>query len=124
MQLLPIKKFICFVLMILFVALIIDPSWSGNTSSETAKVDARWAEQVALDMVSKIRKGHPRIFLTPERISGLRTQALSSKKHIFDLMKEKNGRVLRRPSFMHWVRVRRLACPSHVGITVGWLLTP
>lgn len=48
-----------------------------------------WAEQTAQDLVSRISKAHPRIFLTPERIPKLRKEALTSKASIFNLMKER-----------------------------------
>ncbi|MBP1750462.1 MAG: putative lipoprotein [Deltaproteobacteria bacterium] len=57
----------------------------GDSSASDAKAN-EWAESVATDMVSKIRKGHPRIYLTPERIPELKREALTSKKYYFDLL--------------------------------------
>jgi hypothetical protein len=52
-------------------------------------VQNRWAEEVTRDLVGKIRKDHPRIFLTRERIPKLKEEARQSKRKIFELMKER-----------------------------------
>jgi len=81
-----VTRFIfCLVFPVIFVFF---PSYADSPSSVVI-ASQKWAEQIAQDMVSKIRKGHPRIFLTPERIPGLRTQALSSKAGMFNLMKNR-----------------------------------
>jgi hypothetical protein len=67
-------------------------SCSRNALSEPSGADQTWAEKVASETVSKIRKGHPRIYLTPERIPELKRQALTSKKYQFDqLIKKMKG---------------------------------
>jgi hypothetical protein len=71
------------------VLFIFIPSYAESPSSGVVIASQKWAEQVALDTVSKIRKGHPRIFLTPERIPVLRTQALSSKAYQFNFIKDR-----------------------------------
>jgi hypothetical protein len=79
-----------FIFNLVFPALFIfSSSYAESPSSGTVMASQKWADQVALDVVSKIRKGHPRIFLTPERISKLRAQALSGKKPYFNLLKER-----------------------------------
>src|SRR5512139_1370109 len=60
-----------------------DSGTKGVSSVSDAKTH-EWAERVANEMVSKIRKGHPRIYITPERIIELKGQALTSKKYQFD----------------------------------------
>ncbi|SPP99531.1 putative Lipoprotein [Candidatus Sulfobium mesophilum] len=62
-----------------------DSGTKGVSSVSDAKTH-EWAERVANEMVSKIRKGHPRIYITPERIIELKGQALTSKKYQFDLL--------------------------------------
>jgi hypothetical protein len=85
-----IWKFTRFVFCLIFLSIfILVPSYAESPPLGDVKSSQKWAEQVALDMVSKIRKGHPRIFLTPERILGLKTRDLSTKAHIFDLMKRR-----------------------------------
>jgi hypothetical protein len=79
-----------FIFNLVFPALFIfSSSYAESPSSGAVIASQKWADQVALDVVSKIRKGHPRIFLTPERISKLRAQALSGKKPYFNLLKER-----------------------------------
>ena len=65
------------------------PACADSASDGTVEASQKWAEGVARDLVSKIRKGHPRIFLTPERIPGLVAEARSSKAYIFNLMKQR-----------------------------------
>jgi len=68
------------------------PSWDLSALSNTDyKELERWADKEAKDLVSKIRKDHPRIFLTKERIPALKAQAFSTKAHIFRLMKQRMG---------------------------------
>lgn len=92
MNSLPITRITRFIFCLVFPTLFIFfPSYAESPSSRAVITSQKWAEQVALDTVSKIKKGHPRIFLTPERIPELRTQALSSKAGIFNLMKQRMG---------------------------------
>ena len=65
------------------------PACAQSAPNGTVEKSQKWAESVARDLVSKIRKEHPRIFLTPERIPGLVAEARSSKAHIFNLMKQR-----------------------------------
>lgn len=74
------------VLSIFFVFL---PSCTKSAPTAEVGEEQKWAEGVAVQVVSNIRKGHPRIYLTPERITELKTQSLSSKKDIFELMKKR-----------------------------------
>lgn len=82
------KKIFC----IIFLLLFISSSCADATSSSDSEIVRKsqvWAEETAKEIVSKIRKGHPRILLTPERIPKLRQEALSSKASIFNLMKQR-----------------------------------
>ncbi|MGA2315960.1 MAG: hypothetical protein ABSG71_06225 [Thermodesulfobacteriota bacterium] len=82
-----VTRFIfCLTFSVLFIFI---PSYAESPSSGVVIASQKWAEQVARDTVSKIRKGHPRIFLTPERIPVLRTQALSSKAYQFNFIKDR-----------------------------------
>lgn len=78
---------------VLFVFLFSCRSGESNSqnSSEIERKSREWAERVAQDTVAKIRKGHPRIYLTPERIPELRKQAVTSKAAVFELMKKRTG---------------------------------
>ncbi|MFC1657055.1 hypothetical protein ACFL2P_00580 [Candidatus Moduliflexota bacterium] len=59
------------------------------TSGHVGADPQQWAEKEAREAVSRIRKGHPKLFLTPERITEIRQQAVTSKKYFFDLLVKK-----------------------------------
>ncbi len=88
----PLKLFYFFICLTLPFVFVLFPSWDSSALSNTDyKELERWAEKEAQNLVLKIRKDHPRIFLTKDRIPNLKTQALSTKGHIFGLMKERMG---------------------------------
>lgn len=60
-----------------------------STMSPLQQKAYEWAEKAAIEEVSKIRKGHPKIYLTPERVPELKKQALTSKKYYFDLLQKR-----------------------------------
>jgi hypothetical protein len=66
------------------------PLPAQKTSAVPEETDPQqWAEEIAREAVSKIRRGHPKIFLTPERVPELRRQILTSKKRYFSLLIKK-----------------------------------
>jgi hypothetical protein len=78
------KKYFC----IIFPIILIIASCADTTSSDSVTTSQNWAEEVAKDIISKIRKEHPRIYLTHERLVELRVQALSSKAHFLGFLKD------------------------------------
>ncbi|ABB32228.1 hypothetical protein GeomeDRAFT_1571 [Geobacter metallireducens RCH3] len=62
-----------------------------TASSESEGSTRSWAESEAKKVVATIRKGHPRIYLTPERIPALKTEALTTKAKQWSLMHQRMG---------------------------------
>jgi hypothetical protein len=90
MRITIVQRAICIVFyMVLRGLLIFLPSRDLSASPETIRASQRWAEKEAQTLVSKIRKEHPGIFLTKERIPALKTQAPTTKGHIFKLLEER-----------------------------------
>ena len=81
------KKFFCIIIPI--VLIFVSCADTTSSSSDTVTKSQHWAEEVAKDIISKIRKEHPRIYLTPERIVELRNQALSSKSYWLGFLKDR-----------------------------------
>jgi hypothetical protein len=62
-----------------------------TASSELEGTSRLWAEGVAKKAVASIRREHPRIYLTPERIPALKAQAATSKAGHWKLMHQRMG---------------------------------
>lgn len=62
-----------------------------TASSESEGASRSWAESEANKVVATIRKGHPRIYLTPERIPALKGEALTTKAKQWSLMHQRLG---------------------------------
>ena len=62
-----------------------------TSSSELEKNSGSWAEGAAKKVVSSIRREHPRIYLTPERIPVLKAQATKVKAGQWRLMHQRLG---------------------------------
>jgi len=90
MKLPLIRRYSRFVFYVIFLSVfILLPTYSQSPSFGDVKTSQKWAEEVAREIALKIRKGHPKIFLTPERIPVLRNQALSSKAYYFGFIKDR-----------------------------------
>lgn len=83
------KFFLCLIIVLTFSVILFLTSCTRTASSEASRENEQWAEKVAVDLVSKIRKGHPRIYITPERIPELKRLALSSNKDHFNIIKQR-----------------------------------
>ena len=70
---------VIFLLAALFsVALLI--SCTKKASSEPVAMNQQWAEKEAATIVSKIRREHPRVYLTPQRIQEIKRRISKDKK--------------------------------------------
>ncbi len=83
------KSFITLLLTVSLAVLLF--ACRETASSESEGATRSWAEGEAQKVVAAIRKGHPRIYLTPERIPNLKEEALTSKSKQWSLMHQRLG---------------------------------
>jgi hypothetical protein len=78
-----------FLLMLSFVVVLL--SCRETSSSELESTSRSWADETARKAIASIRREHPRIYLTPERIPALKKLASSSMADYWNLMHQRLG---------------------------------
>ena len=78
-----------FLLMLSFVVVLL--SCRETASSESERTSRSWADEVVRKTIASIRREHPRIYLTPERIPALKKLASSSMADYWKLMHQRLG---------------------------------
>lgn len=83
------KSFITLLLTVSLAVLLF--ACRETASSESEGASRAWADGETKKVIAAIRKGHPRIYLTPERIPALKTEALTTKAKQWNLMHKRLG---------------------------------
>ncbi|CAG1015046.1 partial Heparin and heparin-sulfate lyase, partial [Anaerolineales bacterium] len=84
-----VKSFLTLLLTVSLTVLLF--ACRETASSESDGVTRSWADEEAKKVVAAIRREHPRIYLTPERIPALKAQALTSKVGPWKQMHQRMG---------------------------------